>query len=174
MIAGGISQVLLDPEIALCGLNRSMSERNLDLLKRSMAFVGELGKGTPEIVRRYGEPDVLTVLPHDGKDRLGGHAVPHNAVAFVDGPEEPAGAGDARVKDRADPAVQRNLGPGRHGNRAHAFALARKVKQYPPAVPLLDMAWCKQRQLFAPEAAANQKAKQNTVALALVGRKVGQ
>ena len=68
MIARGVGEVLFDAEVAFGGLNRSMSQRNLDLLERRMPLVRELGKGTPEIVRRDRDSDPRPILLHDRKN----------------------------------------------------------------------------------------------------------
>ena len=52
VIAGRVHQVLLEAEVAFGGLHRSVAERKLDLLKRGVAFVRELGEGPAEVVRR--------------------------------------------------------------------------------------------------------------------------
>ena len=47
-IAGGVSEVELGSEIALCGLDGLVTEGKLDLLERCLARAGELGEGAPE------------------------------------------------------------------------------------------------------------------------------
>ena len=46
-IARRIVKVLPQPQVALGGLDRGMPQRNLDLLERRPAEVGELGEGSP-------------------------------------------------------------------------------------------------------------------------------
>src|ERR1035438_2411212 len=41
VVAGGVGEVLLDAEVAFGSLNGSMTQRNLDLFERGVAFVGE-------------------------------------------------------------------------------------------------------------------------------------
>ena len=55
-ITRSIVQVLPQPQVALGGLDRGVPQGNLDLLERSAAEVGELGEGSPEIVRPVRTP----------------------------------------------------------------------------------------------------------------------
>ena len=43
-------QVLLEAQVALGGLDGSLLQRDLDLIERSAAEVGELGEGAPQIM----------------------------------------------------------------------------------------------------------------------------
>ena len=45
-------EVLDQPQVALAGLDRSVAERELDLLKRGPGLAGELGEGAAQVVRR--------------------------------------------------------------------------------------------------------------------------
>ena len=45
-------EVLGEAEVALGGLDRGVAERELDLLERGAALVGELGEGAAQVVRR--------------------------------------------------------------------------------------------------------------------------
>ena len=45
-------EVLAESQVALGGLDRGVAERELDLLERGAALVGELGEGAPQVVRR--------------------------------------------------------------------------------------------------------------------------
>ena len=42
-------EVLGEAEVALGGLDRGVAERELDLLERGAALVGELGEGAPQV-----------------------------------------------------------------------------------------------------------------------------
>ena len=60
-------EVLGESQVALGGLDGGVAERELDLLKRGAALVGELGEGPPQVVRRdLSEAGLATV----GGDRL--------------------------------------------------------------------------------------------------------
>ena len=61
-----------------------MPERNLDLLKRGVALVSELGKGAPEIMRRNLHANALAMPLDHLEHRLGGHPFPHDATALID------------------------------------------------------------------------------------------
>ena len=50
-IAGGVVEVLTEAQVALGGLDGGVAERNLDLLKRGLVLVGELGEGVAIIPR---------------------------------------------------------------------------------------------------------------------------
>ena len=43
-------QVLLEAQVALGGLDVGMPQRDLDLIERSAAEVGDLGEGAPQIM----------------------------------------------------------------------------------------------------------------------------
>ena len=45
-IAGGVVEVLTQAQVALGGLDGGVAERDLDLLERRAALVGELGEGS--------------------------------------------------------------------------------------------------------------------------------
>ena len=45
-------EVLGEAQVALGGLDGGVAERELDLLERGLALVGELGEGAPQVVRR--------------------------------------------------------------------------------------------------------------------------
>ena len=72
------------------------------------------------------------------------------------------------------PGVNGGLGPGGHGHRARAVALAHQVHDHPPSFPLLQMAHFQARRLLAAQAAAQEHGEEGTVAHALDGRHVGQ
>ena len=69
-VAGGVVEVLSESQVALGGLDGGMPQRNLDLLERRPALVGELGEGAPQVVRRDPDADPVTVAGDGLEDRL--------------------------------------------------------------------------------------------------------
>ena len=63
-------QVLPQPQVSLGGLDRGVPQRNLDLLERRAALVGELGEGSAQIMRRDPDADPVTVNGDGLEDRL--------------------------------------------------------------------------------------------------------
>ena len=63
-------EVLTQAQVALGGLDRGVAERDLDLLERRAALVGELGEGAPQVVRRDPDADPVTVSGDGLEDRL--------------------------------------------------------------------------------------------------------
>ena len=63
-----------------------MAERKLDLIELRAALVGQLGVGTPQIMRRD-----FGVLLDAAPNALGGEGLTGEPVALVDAPEHGAG-----------------------------------------------------------------------------------
>ena len=97
----------MESQVALGGLDGGVAERDLDLLERRPAEVGELGEGAPEIVRRD--------LAEPGPDAVG-DAPQH-------GPGGDPGSGG--------PAVEGVLGPGGQRDGADAAVLAAESPRSP-------------------------------------------
>ena len=69
-IAGRVVQVLPQPQVALGGLDGGVAERDLDLLERHPALVGELGEGAPQVMRRDLAETGPVAVPNDGLEDL--------------------------------------------------------------------------------------------------------
>jgi hypothetical protein len=151
-------------------LNGGVTEGKLDLFEGGVAFVGEFGEGSSQVVGRnfYSQPPAVLFdyLEH----RLSGHGGAGDAVALVDGAEEEA----LGNRGRGDPLVDRELGPGRHGYRANPFSLAGEVDEQPAGVAQLDAIDRKQGELLAAEAAAEEQTQKHPVAFSLVQSPVGE
>src|ERR1035441_9931636 len=169
VVAGGVGEVLFDAEVAFGRLNGSMSERNLDLFEGGVTFVGEFGKGATQVMGGDLDPDPPAILLDNLEHGLRGHAGADDAVAFVDGAQQPA----LLNPGRAHPLINGELGPGRHRHGADALAFADQVDQYPAGVSQLDVFDREQRQLLAAQAAANET-EQRPVAFSLVGDTIRQ
>src|SRR4051812_14812231 len=109
VITGGIRKVLFHSQISFSGLNRGMTQRDLDLFETRPAFVSQLGKGTAHVVRREGRADPVAVRFDDFVDRLGTHALPRDAVALVYTAEHQA----SRKISGGQPLVHGSLRPVR-------------------------------------------------------------
>ena len=48
VVAGGVDQILFQPQIPLRGLHGGVPERKLDLLERGVALVRQLGERPPQ------------------------------------------------------------------------------------------------------------------------------
>ena len=49
-VAGSVGKILPDAQVAFGGLDGGVAERELDLLEGGVAFVGELGEGTAQVI----------------------------------------------------------------------------------------------------------------------------
>jgi len=131
-----------------------MTERQLNLLERSMSDVGELRESAAEIMRRDVNSDVNTVTAHDVEDGLGrDDNVSQYAAAFVYCPEERA-AGQA---GRRRPLVHHHFRPRRHRHRSQPIAFAHQIRDHPAAVTLLDLLKRELDEFRSPKPTANQK-----------------
>src|SRR5207302_483069 len=145
MIAWGVSEVLPDSEIPFGGLNRCVTEADLDLLEWRSPFVRQLRKRPPEIVRANAGADVLLVSFHYFVNRLRAHSLPRDPIAFVDPAEHCA----CVESGRREPFIERGFGPPRHGYGTNAVAFAGQVDDAPTALPLLDALDLQARQFLA-------------------------
>ena len=141
-----------------------------DLFEGGVALVGEFGERPAEVVGGDLDADPPAVFCHHLEDGLRGHAVAHDAIALVDGAQQPA----ARDAGSQHPFVDGQFGPGRHGHGADALAFADQVDEHPAGVALLDVIDREPRQLLAAQAAAEEQTKQNPIAFSPVGRAVRQ
>ena len=136
-IARRVVEVLLEPQVALGGLDGGVPQRDLDLLERRAAPVGELGEGAPQVVRRDPAEAGPAGVGGDGlEDRLRGERTGADAAGFGDGAQhgprgDPGGRG---------PAIEHRLGPGRHRDGADAAVLADEIDDRPAALALRDVA----------------------------------
>ena len=95
-----------------------MSEGQLNLFERRVAFVGELGVGAAQIMGR--EPihaQSCGIRLHGIEDRLGRHLRDADAAAFVDGPEHMPG-GESGAVIQVSTAALAQLGMGTERTRA--------------------------------------------------------
>ena len=121
-------EVLLESQVALGGLDGGVAERDLDLLERRPAEVGELGEGAPEIVRRdLAEPGPDAVGDDRLEDRLRGDRRVADAAGLRDAPQHGPG-GDP---GSGGPAVEGVLGPGGQRDGADAAVLAAESPRSP-------------------------------------------
>ena len=85
-------EVLAESQVALGGLDRGVAERELDLLERGAALVGELGEGAPQVVRRdFTEAGLAGIGGYGLEDRLGPERSGSDAAGLVEGPQHGSG-----------------------------------------------------------------------------------
>lgn len=70
MVARRVREILVDAQIAFCGLNGRVPEGYLDLLEGSAAAMREFGKAAARGMGREPESHELAVVNEDQKDRL--------------------------------------------------------------------------------------------------------
>src|SRR5258708_27222204 len=113
-----------------------MSEQQLDLLQLPTRSPAELGARSATIMRRdAGDASIGRILPEHLPDDLFGHGFALYLVPSINRAEY-AAVGQA---GRRGPAVDCQLDPGRHRNRAHATVLANEVNDAPTTIALLNV-----------------------------------
>ena len=162
-------EVLSEAQVALGGLDGGVAERELDLLERRPARVGELGEGAPQVVRRDPDADAVTVGGDRLEDRLRPQRTGPDAAGLRDAAQHRSGV-DAGGRG---PAIEGGLGPGRHRDGADAAVLADEIDDRPAALSLSDRAEVEPRELTAAQTTAHKHPQQHAVAQAFRGRRVG-
>ena len=145
-------QVLLDPEIPLCGADLRMPVGERDLLNFRAVGVCESAEGAPEVVRReLGDPGVLGAAEHDLVGGGGAHARADVAVA-VDAADDRA-CGDACGFD----PVQNLDRASRWDRHCPVFAaLAKEIGEHPAFLTFLDLFHLYGDGFIAPQSAFKQ------------------
>ena len=118
-----------------------------------------------KVVGGDGDADAGAILLDRLEDGLGRHLAAGDAVALVDGAEQPA-AGDA---GRRHPLVDRELGPRGHGDGADALAFPGQVDDRPAGVAQLHAIERERREFLAAQAAAGPSAPTAAPAIATPG-----
>jgi hypothetical protein len=120
-LVNGSAKALLAPQVPLGGLNRHVSQQELDLLQLAAGSVAQTGAGPAGVVGRdTAQPQPSRIRPDD---------VPHRLLRYAVSPglSSPAEASkDFSGRDPAElaPAVNFPLDPVRHGDGADMAALA--------------------------------------------------
>jgi hypothetical protein len=109
VITRGIGEILLGAKIPLGGDQRSMAERDRQLIQPGAAFVRELGVGAPQIMRRNMPADSLGMLLHATQHALLAERRADHAIALIHAAEDPAALNPGRGR----PLIDGSLGPGR-------------------------------------------------------------
>ncbi len=131
-----MNQILPRPEIPLGGLDGSVAQQQLDLLKFAAGRAAELGTGTPQVVRRNaGNANLSRVTPEHLPHDLLAEALASNCAATIHRTEYvPAGNTGSRR-----PRINRHLHPRRHRRSADTAVLSNEIDNAPTTVALLDV-----------------------------------
>ena len=137
-----------------------MPERDLDLLERRTAEVGELGEGAPEIMRRYlAEPGLTGVGDDRLEDPLGRKRARPDPSGLGHTPQHGPG-GDLGGRG---PAVEGVLGPRWHRDGADAAVLTDEIDDRPAALALRDVGELQPGELPSPQPAPHQQPQQHPI-----------
>ena len=158
------AQFLFPAKIALGGLNRGMSQQELNLLQATAGLTAKLGAGAAKIVRRQPAKTCLSRMSdHHLPYRGFGQALPPNHPALVDG------AKDSPLSNRGsiEPIPDGLVDPVRNGDGPYPLAFALNVGKHPAPLELLKVLGLDVRQLGAAQATTHEDEEHGAVALAL-------
>jgi hypothetical protein len=158
-----MTQFLFAPQVTFSGLNRSVSEQELDLLQFAAGQVAQTRTGTPQIMRR----EVLDA----GTLGSGLHHVPNrfwrdpftpNMAEPVNTTEDPASVNAGSLK----PPIDSSLRPDRHWNCADMSSLADEIRYNPMFLSNLQVIGPQADEFRPTKSAPNQQRQDGTVTLA--------
>ena len=101
--------------------------RDLDLLERRPAEVGELGEGAPQVVRRDPDADPEPIGGDGLEDRLRPQRTGPDAAALRDAAQHGSGG----YSGGGGPAIESRLGPGGHRGRCGRGRACRRDRRSP-------------------------------------------
>ena len=157
-----MAEILFAAEITFCGLHRSMSQQELNLLQFTAAIMAQLRAGSPQIMRR----NVL----QSGSLATSSDHVPDNILRDAVTPHL-AQSGD-RSKDfaiadpsGACPLVQGSFDPRRNGHRANVATFADQINHRPMALTHLDVVELQANEFRSAKTTTEEHGQHGVIAL---------
>jgi hypothetical protein len=131
-----VRQILPSAQIPLGGLNRCMTEEQLDLLKLAAGRAAQLRAGTSQVMGcDSGDANLGCIAPEHLPDDLFAEAFAGDAAVPFHWPKNMTGS-DARGRS---PRINRLLHPSRHRRGADASMLSNEIDDAPASITLLNM-----------------------------------
>ena len=147
------SNPLFAPKVALCRLNRNVSQEELDLLQLASRRMAEPSTGPTQIVwRQLHHAKALGGFLHNVPNCLHRHAISPSPSKFVDPAEQfssiNCGCGELIVQFGSHPIRDRN--------RSNVASLADQINNSPMLFALLEMIQSQRHRFMSPQSTREQ------------------
>ena len=154
--------MLFGGNVAFRGGNARMPERHGKLFDRCVAFMGQPGKTSPQVVRPYLGVHLSGMRKNNVVDGLSGKAYSGNCATLCDLSKQPPRYDGTH----SAPLIHRRLGPDGNRYGSNAAVLANQIGDDPPVLYHTELFYRNRRRFVTSNATAEKDCEDGAVPLA--------